>query len=173
MKERFYPNMYKKNIYEINYKKLQEKNIKCLLFDLDNTCVPFEDNCPTEELKELFSKLTDMGFKVIIFSNSPEKRLANFSSLGVDYNSASFKPFSYNFIKILEKYKFKRKEVCIIGDQLLTDILGGNLIGIYTCLVDPISPNELTIVKISRKIEDKIAKSFTKRKKLEKGKYYD
>ena len=116
-----------------------------------------------------------MGFKIIIFSNSPEKRLSNFSSLGVDYNSASLKPFSRNFVKILEKYKLRKNEVCIIGDQLLTDILGGNIIGIYTCLVDPISPNELTIVKISRKLEDRIIKklSRTKEKELVKGKYYE
>ena len=31
------PNNYYKNIYIINYQKLKENNIKCLLFDLDNT----------------------------------------------------------------------------------------------------------------------------------------
>ena len=170
MIEYFYPNIYKKNIYDINYEKLKEKNIKCLLFDLDNTCIPFEENYPTKELQELFNKLTQMGFKVIIFSNSPEKRFANFSSLGVDHNSTCFKPLSYNFIKILKKYKFSKEEACIIGDQILTDILGGNIIGIHTCLVDPISPNELTVIKLSRIIENKIAE---KTKKLVKGKYYE
>ena len=173
MIEHFYPNMYQKNIYEIDYNKLKEKNIKCLLFDLDNTCSTFENNHPTKELQELFNRLSNMGFKVIIFSNSPEKRLANFSSLGVDYNSACFKPFSFSFVKMLKKYNFSEDEVCIIGDQILTDILGGNIIGIYTCLVDPISKNELTIIKISRIIEDTITQNFCKKKKLVKGKYYD
>ena len=61
------PKMYQENIYKINYKKLKNKGIKCLLFDLDNTCVGYHEKNPTKELKELFQNLTKLGFKVIIF----------------------------------------------------------------------------------------------------------
>ena len=36
----FYPDIYAKNIFEIDYEKLKNKGIKCLVFDLDNTLVP-------------------------------------------------------------------------------------------------------------------------------------
>ena len=64
----FYPDAYQKRIYTINYDKLKENGIKCLLFDLDNTCVPYIDRTPTKKLKNLFDKLSEQGFKVIIFS---------------------------------------------------------------------------------------------------------
>ena len=52
--EKFYPDVYQKSIYTINYEKLKENGIKCLLFDLDNTCVPYVDKLPSKKLKNLF-----------------------------------------------------------------------------------------------------------------------
>ena len=81
----FYPDVYQKSIYTINYDKLKENGIKCLLFDLDNTCVPYVDKKPTKKLKNHFDKLKDSGFTVIIFSNSPRNRLEPFKKyLNVD-----------------------------------------------------------------------------------------
>lgn len=170
---KFIPNLYQKNIYEIDYKKLKKLGIKCLLFDLDNTCVPYHDNTFDIRLKKLFDKLKKLNFKVIIFSNSPNKRLKKFTSLGVDYNALSLKPISYNFYKILKKYNFQKKEVCIIGDQLFTDIYGGNRIGIMTCLVDPITKEELLFTKITRHFETRKIKKLEKTGKFKRGKYYD
>ena len=106
--QKFYPDMYQKSIYDINYKKLKKEGINCILFDLDNTCVPYKDSVASEELEKLFKKLEKMGFRVIIFSNSPDKRLRKFKYLGVSYNSFSLKPLSFSFYKILKKYNLKR-----------------------------------------------------------------
>ena len=76
--ENFYPDVYQKSIYTINYEKLKENGIKCLLFDLDNTCVPYVDKLPSKKLKNLFEDLQDLGFKIIIFSNSNKNRLEPF-----------------------------------------------------------------------------------------------
>lgn len=167
------PNLYQKSIYDINYKKLKKSGIKCLLFDLDNTCVPYHDNKFDIRLKKLFDKLKKMDFKVIIFSNSPNKRLKKFTDLEVDYNALSLKPISYNFYKVMKKYNFKKKEVCIIGDQLFTDIYGGNKIGIMTCLVDPITTEELLFTKITRHFETRKIKRLEKKGKFKRGNYYD
>ena len=86
------PDIYCKSIYDIDYKKLKDKNIKCLLFDLDNTCVPYPQKTPTEELKTLFKKLQEMDFKVIIFSNTTPNRLDKFKDIGVEVFGLSRKP---------------------------------------------------------------------------------
>jgi predicted HAD superfamily phosphohydrolase YqeG len=39
----------------------------------------------------------------------------------------------------LEILGSKKEETAIIGDQLFTDILGGNLFGIHTVLVKPMT----------------------------------
>ena len=94
------PKMYQESIYTIPYQNLKNKKIKCLLFDLDNTCVGYHEKKPTKKLKMLFSNLQKQGFQVIIFSNAPRRRLIPFQKLGVVCHASSKKPFQRNF-KIL------------------------------------------------------------------------
>lgn len=169
----FIPKMYQESIYTIDYKKLKKKKIKCLLFDLDNTCVGYHEKNPTPKLKGLFKDLTKMGFKVIIFSNATHKRLVPFGNLGVECHPASKKPLSKSFQKILRKYHYQKKEVCIIGDQLFTDILGGNRVGIITCLVDPLTQEDFILTKIFRMMEAHKFKQLEKKGHLTKGVYYE
>ena len=59
------PDIYQKNIETINYKKLKDRGIKCLLFDLDNTLVPYHVKQPTKKLRDFFKTLKKQGFKII------------------------------------------------------------------------------------------------------------
>lgn len=170
----FFPDAYQKSIYTINYDKLKDNGIKCLLFDLDNTCVPYVDRTPSKKLKDLFDKLTEQGFKVIIFSNSPRERLASFKKeLKVDCCAKAGKPRKKSFIKVMELYKFDLSEMAIIGDQLVTDIYGGNRVGIMTILVNPMSNIDMPFTKIHRFIENKKIKKMNKQGIFTKGEYYD
>lgn len=170
----FFPDVYQKSIYSINYDKLKENGIKCLLFDLDNTCVPYVDRKPTKKLKNLFDKLQYDGFKVIIFSNSPKERLIPFKKeLNVDCCPKASKPRKTKFIKILKTYNYDMSEVAIIGDQLMTDIYGGNKVGIMTILVNPMSDIDMPFTKIHRFMEKKKINKMTKQGIFEVGRYYD
>ena len=55
------PKKYYPNIYEVDYKELKKEGIKCLLFDLDNTCIGYKETEPNDRLKELFQKLKQMN----------------------------------------------------------------------------------------------------------------
>lgn len=170
----YYPNMYYQSIYTINYQKLLEDGIKCLLFDLDNTCVPYIDRKPTKKLKNHFDKLQDMGFKVIIFSNSPKKRLEPFKQiLNIDCCYKAGKPRKKKLLKVLDLYKYQLSEVAIIGDQLVTDIYGGNKVGITTILVNPMSNIDMPFTKIHRFIEKIEIKKMNKKGIFFIGEYYD
>ena len=145
----FIPDIYVKNIYNIDYDKLKERNIKCLLFDLDNTMILRSIDVPTKELKELFMRLEDMGFKVIIMSNSSKKRLTKFKEqLNVDTAYLSLKPFKFKYKKILKLYGYDVSEVAAIGDQILTDVYGANKMGITSVFVDKIDDDEIVFTKI-------------------------
>lgn len=171
--ENFIPDIYQKNIYDINYKKLKKKGIKCLLFDLDNTLVPVKTDIPNKKLKELFAYL-ERDFKIIILSNSNRKRLIPFKEgLNVDVAASAHKPFKKKYLKIMELYKFKEYEIAAIGDQLLTDINGANRMGITSILINPIGEYEKFGTKINRFIEGFIKRYLKKRNILVKGQYYD
>lgn len=172
--DNFIPDMYQKSIYHINYDKLKDDGIKCLLFDLDNTCVPFKDKEPNKKLIDLFERLKDMDFKVIIFSNATKKRITPFKNgLNVDCSASSKKPNTNKLMKVIKMFGYDLSEVVLIGDQLFTDILCGNRAGIKTVLVNPMSNDDLLFTKFFRYFERKKFKKFAKKGILVKGKYYE
>lgn len=171
----FIPDMYQKSIYHINYDKLQEDGIKCILFDLDNTCVPYKDKVPNKKLCDLIETLKDMDFKVIIFSNSPRKRIKPFKDkLNIDALASARKPRKESFLKIMKLFGYNLSEIAIIGDQLYTDILGGNRVGIKTILVNPMSKDDMIFTKlVFRPLEKMKFKELARKNILVKGKYYE
>ena len=165
--------MYYNNIYDINYNKLKDIGIKTLIFDLDNTLGLISDGeCP-EKTKELINKLKK-DFFIVICSNNTRRRLKPYlEDLGVDGTSWSMKPFIHGLIIIKRKYKLKKKEMVLIGDQLVTDIFAGNKFRIKTILVDPLGIKDMKITFFNRKLENLIVRIYTKRGKFERGRYYE
>ncbi|MDD2181284.1 MAG: YqeG family HAD IIIA-type phosphatase [Bacilli bacterium] len=172
--EKYIPDVYQKSIYTIEYSKLLDRGIKCLLFDLDNTLVPASIKISNNKIKELFKELKEKGFDVHIFSNSSKSRVKIFADeLQVDYCASACKPFKYKFKKLLYDNDYNESQVAIIGDQILTDVLGGNLVGITTILVNPISQKDFFLTRFTRIVEKKIIKKLRKYDLLILGKYYD
>ena len=172
--ENYIPDIYVKSIYYIDYDKLKERGIKCILFDLDNTVAPLSLKKPNKKIKDLFKELKLKGFKIIMFSNSGKTRLKPFKEeLEVDCAFNCKKPMKKKFNLILKEYKYGVSEVAIIGDNIITDILGGNKVGITTILVNPISNIETPLAKISRMNEKIIMKKLTKKELFYRGKYYE
>ncbi len=174
MFDKFYPDIYARDIFSINYQKLKERNIKCLLFDLDNTIATVKQNTPSQKVKELLYNLEEQGFKVIIFSNSGKKRVGPFKEmLNVDASYSSMKPLPFKYKKILKIYKYKDNEIAAIGDQILTDVFGANCMNFTSILVNQISTNDFIWTKINRRIETFILNKFYQKGMWTKGEYYD
>lgn len=172
--EKYIPDMYQKSIYTVNYQKLIDNGVKCVLFDLDNTLVPYHIKHGNDEIKELFNSLREKGLKVIIFSNSPSKRVNVFKEeLAVDCLPNAAKPSKIGFEKIMNKYKYNITELAIVGDQMMTDILGGNKVGITTVLVTPVSPKDPYWTKPGRFRERRIMNKLRNHDLFSKGRYYD
>lgn len=168
----FRPNMYKKNIFEIDYNKLKEQGITCLIFDLDNTLGLIEHGkCPLKTKKLL--KELQKDFLILISSNNTKKRIAPYlKDLGIGGVAFSLKPSTKGLRKIKKHYNLNKKEMVMIGDQIVTDILSGNRYKIMTILVDPLGEKDLRITGLNRKIEARIIKYYKKRGMFERGKYY-
>lgn len=169
----FRPDMYKKNIFDINYEKLKKQNVKCLVFDLDNTLgLIDEKECP-KEVKKLLKKLKK-EFLVFISSNNTYERIKPYlEDLEIEGVSFSLKPLPRGLMKIRRKYKLKKEEIVMIGDQIVTDILSGKIYGVKTILVDPLGVKDLKITGLNRKIEGLIVKRYEARDVFRKGSYYE
>ena len=171
--KKFYPKNYVKTIYDIPYQKLKEENIRCLIFDLDNTIAYIDQKKVDLKTKKLFSKLKK-DFILIIISNNYKKRVKPYAEiLHCDYVSFAMKPLLHGYRKISKKYNLKKEEMCMIGDQLVTDILVGNRYQINTILVDPLGKKDMKITSFNRFIENKIFKYYEKNKIMKRGTYYE
>lgn len=174
MLEKFMPDVYQKSVYTIDYKKLKKQGIKCLLFDLDNTLVPCRVDKPNKKIKDLFAELEEMGFKLILMSNSGKERLTPFKEiLNVDTAARSFKPKKDKYLKIMKEYKYSPEDIAAIGDQLLTDVYGANRLGIKSVLVNPISNVDFTVTFFNRCLEKIIMTKLHKKDLFTRGKYYE
>ena len=169
MIRKFIPKMYQKDVFQIKYEKLKENGIKLLIFDLDNTLSLINESVPSKEIKNLINSLSK-DFQILVASNNNKERVKKFcQGLNCKYISSSLKPFKKIAYFVKREYRFNFKEVAIIGDQLVTDILLGNRCGMHTILVDPKGVKDLKITSLNRFIEDKIKKKI----KFQKGVYYE
>ena len=167
------PDIYKKNIYEINYDKLYLSGVKCLIFDLDNTLGLIEDEKCPDKTKKLIIKLKEK-FIIVISSNNFKGRINKYlDDLGIEGRSFSLKPSIYSLKRIQERYKLKKKEMIMIGDQLITDIIAAKRFRIKSILVDPLGEKDLKITSVNRFIENLIIKRLEKKGLFMKGNYYE
>ncbi|MBQ3420018.1 MAG: YqeG family HAD IIIA-type phosphatase [Erysipelotrichaceae bacterium] len=140
------------NDFDIDGKKAMGFNT--ILLDVDNTITPHYQKIPDENGKAFVKKLKESGFNVIVFSNNTDKRVKEVAkSLECEYECWALKPLPIKFFKIFKRFDLNHKKVICMGDQLLTDILGGNIVGVYTIYVKPIVDSDSFTTKINRKIE--------------------
>lgn len=173
MLKRFIPKMYQEDIYNIDYNKLKKMGIKCILIDLDNTISPAKEVKYYDKTKELFEKLKK-DFTIVVFSNNFPSRVKGFGDYyGVDHCFLALKPCTYKYRSIKKKYNLKSNQIATIGDQLLTDIQGGNKMKFLTILVKPMCDIDEKETWLNRKIEEMIFEKFEKNGILTRGKYYD
>ena len=169
----FIPTIYKKNVFEIPYLKLKEEGIHCLVFDLDNTLGLVSNKYCPEETKKLIEDLKK-DFLVVISSNNNKKRIQLYlDELKVDGFAWSLKPTTKGLSLIKKKYNLKKEEMCMIGDQMVTDIVSGNKAGITTILLNPISKKDRLCEKFDRMKEKKIMKKLRNNNLFVKGRYYE
>ena len=163
------PQRYYKNIFEINYDRLKRDNIKCLLFDLDNTIAPVNIKSLDDKYINLIEELKK-DFKVILISNALPKRTKLFANyLNIDYLAMAWKPHKWSYSKIMTKYNLNNHEIATIGDQIFTDIRGANNSNIMGILVDPISDVDSIFTKKNRRKE----KKFFNNNNIKRGEYYE
>lgn len=171
--EVYVPDIYQKNIYEINYEVLHSRGIKCLIFDLDNTLALIKETLPCEESKKIIRELKKKGFKIYIASNSINARVKPFhEELKVDYVSSAKKPHIDKLNELIKKSKFSLDQIALIGDSMIDDIVCGNTIGITTILVDQLSKSEFPLARIKRIKEKRIQKKLRDKDLFTKGRYY-
>jgi len=167
----FYPRIYVKSILDIPLDKLKELKIKAFILDLDNTVTEWNSNHVRNEIAEWFAMIKREGFKACILSNNYEQRVqAIAENLGIPFIHRAQKPRRKSFYRAISLLGVTPQETAVIGDQIFTDILGGNRAGLFTILVAPLNRKEFLGTKISRSFEYFLLRRL--KKKAQKDNYF-
>lgn len=160
----FYPKSYFRNILDIDIDFLLKNNIKAVLLDIDNTILDYKNNIP-EGLEDWVKNAKNNNIKFCILSNTNKKKKAQKMSklLDIPYIYFAKKPLKYGFKKAKEILNIEENNtIAVIGDQVLTDVLGSNRCNMYSILVKPLHNKDIFVTKINRLIENKILRKYFK-----------
>ena len=148
-------------ITDIKIELLKKYGISALILDVDNTMSTHHGQILTEGLSDWLAYMQNGGIDLTILSNSNEKRVAPFAAkVGLDYISMGLKPLPFGFLRAVRSLGVKRKNAAIVGDQIFTDVLGGNAAGLKTVLLTPIKPETALRFRFKRRLERLIFKIY-------------
>ena len=166
-----YPDLYLKKVEDITIEILQKNKLKALILDLDNTLIDYNKNL-SDTVVEWAKNLKGQGVKIYILSNSRHKEKVEkvAKKLGVEYSNFAKKPLKTGFLKVQKILNEEPEKVAVVGDQIFTDVIGGNRCKMFTILVEPIDRNtEYWYTSWKRPLEDRIINKYkneiTKEKK--------
>ena len=146
-----------KTLPEIDLALLRKEGLDTLLLDMDNTIVPWHTFDVDEPTDAWFKQAQQMGFTICILSNNRRWRIDKLAGmLGVLGGWSARKPFLSGYLRALRTSKSSVKRSVFIGDQLFTDILGANVLGMRTILVHPLSQREHRWTRWMRVLERKL-----------------
>ncbi len=163
MYRRFYPHRTAANVFELDEEFYTSNNIKGVIFDIDNTLVTSDTITPPQEIMEYFEFLEKQGIKIAIVSNNyPERVEAFCKELPYMWIARAWKPFKKNLKKVKDAFGLKAEEICLVGDQIFTDIYGGLRMKFYTVLVTAVGENETKFVAFKRIFEKAVMEEYAK-----------
>ena len=148
------PDLYFDSVFDVPYKELWQKQIRGLIFDIDNTLTAFDEDLPPPKTIALLNHLQKIGFKLCFVTNNTNNRLLRFNKhMNIPAVANALKPLTRGVKKAMHMMGTTTESTAIIGDQLLSDIWAGKRANILTILIKPITDRDFWFVKIKRVIE--------------------
>ena len=160
----FTPDIMLHDVTKIDKPLLDANGIKGLILDVDNTLTEHGSQTLRQSVRDWLCKMDTAGIKLIVASNNTKKRVEPFANkIGLDFVSMSCKPIGPGLAKARKKMGLLPKEVAVVGDQIYTDIVGGNLQGMYTVLVTPFLMEDKPFLRIKRSMETIHIRAYEKK----------
>ncbi|MCR4402179.1 MAG: YqeG family HAD IIIA-type phosphatase [Firmicutes bacterium] len=157
------PDLYVPSIYRVDLSRLTDRGIRGLVLDIDNTFVDWGSADIPAGVLAFLDDAKARGIRVCVLSNNLRRRIEAISrALGIPA-ARGIKPMRSAFRAALGVLGTSPNETAVIGDQIFTDILGGNLLGMYTILVVPTSRREFVTTRAVRKLERAVLRCLTRR----------
>lgn len=151
----FRPRLWLPTITAVDPERLRARGIRAIVLDLDNTLVPYGGRAVPGEIRGWVEQVRAAGFPLVLVTNNRRQRARELAaSLAVPIAPGWAKPTTSMLRRALAMVGMAPDQTALVGDQLLTDILGGNLLGLFTILVLPLEGREFPTTRwVNRTIE--------------------
>jgi hypothetical protein len=150
----FKPTIWVKSVLSIDKNLLYKMRVKGLILDLDNTLSMHDNPAAEQGVMEWLAEMRTLGVRLMILSNNTAKRVEPLAAeLGIDYIAFGCKPLTGGIHKAVKRLKLPKSQIALVGDQIFTDVMGGNLYFIKTILVEPFYLEDKWTFKLKRRIE--------------------
>ena len=125
---------------DITPQMMQEWGIQLLLCDLDYTLAPRSVARPDEEVLNWVNAMKAVGVEVMILSNnrSPVRVETFCKDMGITYVGHAGKPAKRGYREAMAKAGVTERETAMLGDKLLTDVLGAKRSNVLALMVEPL-----------------------------------
>lgn len=160
------PSLVAGSVLDLNPRQLRSRGISGLILDLDNTVVPWHSGRLDPRVREWIEAVQREGIKVCVLSNDlgGVRRARLTRDLAIPSASRwAFKPLPMAFRSALRILGTRPEQTAIVGDQLFTDILGGNRMGLTTILVEPLTRGEFPTTRLVRMVERVVLAALRRR----------
>ena len=160
------PDLVLPSILEVPFARLAERGIVNYIFDVDNTLLPQFSQTVGDKVVSYLQKAQREGWirsacllSNAMFGSERQLRMERIGKqLGIpDLFAADFwsrKPHPVGFYWALERMQCNAATTAIVGDQIYSDIVGGNRMGLYTILVSPPGPDHWSTGLVMRRLRE-------------------
>lgn len=155
----FKPTYWLKSVLSIDEGFLRENGIEALILDLDNTLSMHGNPAAEEGIPDWLDRMRALNVPMIVVSNNTSKRVAPLAAkLGLSFIANGGKPLTFGINKALRQLGVSAEKAAVVGDQIFTDVMGGNLARTKTVLVEPFHLEKGILFKIKRGAEGVVFK---------------
>jgi HAD superfamily phosphatase (TIGR01668 family) len=151
------------SVKDVDPAALKARGITAIITDLDNTLVPWRHYDIAPGVIEWLAKLEVEGIKICIASNTLHmERLQQLAdTMGIPFVDRVRKPHTGGFLRTMQAMGSTQENTAVFGDQIFTDVLAGNRLGLKTILIrPPLSREEFFSTQMVRYVENYVIRKL-------------
>ena len=158
---KIYPKLYLENTTKITEEIITQNNIEGIILDVDNTLINYNKQL-LEGVDNWCENLKSKGIKFCIVSNSNNKEKVKqvAGKLDIPFISFGMKPLKRGLKKAQKILGVENKNIAVVGDQIFTDVIGANRLGMFSILVKPLETKDIWITRVKRPLEEAVIKKY-------------
>lgn len=149
------PDRYFSRITHVDIEKdILNKDFRYLFLDIDNTILPRDTHIVPKDVSLWLQAAKRNEIKICLVSNNWHHGVYDLAEkLDLPLVAKAVKPLPFAFLRARAKISANRKESLVIGDQLITDVLGAHFLGMKAYLLCPLVEQDLPHTLLLRNLE--------------------